>query len=46
MALKIRMAKSKDGFNWERINKNIIEDNLCGNESQASPDVIFKNVLK
>lgn len=43
MALKIRMAKSKDGFNWERINKNIIEDNLCGNESQASPDVIFKN---
>lgn len=28
MALKIRMAKSKDGFNWERINKNIIEDNL------------------
>jgi hypothetical protein len=43
MALKLRVAKSKDGFNWEKLNKNIIEDKLGVIESQASPDVIFKN---
>lgn len=43
MALKIRAAKSVDGFNWTRFDKNIIEDKLGLTESQASPDVIFKN---
>jgi|TARA_B110000971_G_C19923110_1_gene460210 hypothetical protein len=43
MALKIRAAKSVDGFNWIRFDKNIIEDKLGLTESQASPDVIFKN---
>lgn len=43
MALKLRVATSKDGFNWKKLNKNIIEDKLGLTESQASPDVIFKN---
>lgn len=43
MALKIRMAKSSDGIEWKRLSKNIIVDKLGKTESQASPDVIFKN---
>ena len=40
---KIRMARSKDGLNWEKFNTNVIEDTLGTREAQASPDVIFKN---
>lgn len=40
---KIRMATSKDGITWNRLNKTIIEDRLEENECQASPDVIYKN---
>lgn len=43
MSLKIRMATSKDGLNWQKHNKNLIADSIDGNESQASPDVIFIN---
>ena len=38
---KIRMATSKDGINWVKENKDLIEDKLETNEAQASPDVIF-----
>ena len=40
---KIRMAFSLDGLNWNRLNKDIIEDKLEENEAQASPDVFFYN---
>ena len=40
---KVRMAKSTDGMNWDKLNANIIEDKLGVREAQASPDVIFKN---
>ena len=40
---KIRMATSKDALNWEKHNKDLIEDLLNVNEAQASPDVIFAN---
>lgn len=43
MVLKIRMATSKDGINWLKLNKNIIADLNDNNESQASPDVFFQN---
>lgn len=43
MSLKIRMAHSTDGINWIKINKNLVLENLGVDESQASPDVIFKN---
>jgi predicted GH43/DUF377 family glycosyl hydrolase len=36
---KIRLATSKDGINWDRHNKNIIEDVLGEEECQAGPDV-------
>ncbi len=38
---KIRMATSKDGINWIKENKDIIESRVETNEAQASPDVIF-----
>jgi predicted GH43/DUF377 family glycosyl hydrolase len=41
--VKIRLATSKDGLNWTKLNKNIISDKLGPNEWQASPDVIFSN---
>ena len=40
---KLRMAVSKDGFNWQRLNKNIIEDKIGDLEAQACPDVFYKN---
>lgn len=43
MSLKIRMATSTDGLNWTKHNKNLIPDANGGNESQASPDVIYSN---
>jgi hypothetical protein len=38
---KIRMAKSIDGFNWVRLNRDLIENKIEENECQASPDVFF-----
>ena len=38
---KIRMATSKDGINWIKENKDIIESSVETDEAQASPDVIF-----
>ena len=40
---KLRMATSKDGINWNRLNKNIIEDKIGDLEAQACPDVFYKN---
>jgi len=40
---KIRLAVSDDGFNWKKINKDLISDKIEANEAQASPDVIFMN---
>lgn len=40
---KIRMAISVDGLNWEKLNKNLIENKLEEDEAQASPDVFFYN---
>ena len=38
---KIRMASSRDGANWTKLNRDIIPDKLGEDEAQASPDVIF-----
>lgn len=38
---QIRMARSEDGINWIRHNKNLIATKLEENECQASPDVFF-----
>jgi GNAT superfamily N-acetyltransferase len=43
MVLKIRMATSQDGINWHKINKNLIVEKEGDDESQASPDVIYRN---
>jgi predicted GH43/DUF377 family glycosyl hydrolase len=43
MVFKIRMATSKDGLEWRKENKSIIEERLGTNEVQSSPDVIFCN---
>ncbi|MBP9932979.1 MAG: hypothetical protein KBF25_04750, partial [Chitinophagaceae bacterium] len=40
---KIRMAHSKDGINWVKVDKDIIPDKLDEYEAQASPDVFFYN---
>jgi hypothetical protein len=40
---KIKMAKSNDGINFTKLNKQLIEDKLGIHEAQASPDVFFKN---
>lgn len=40
---KIRMAYSKDGLNWIKTDKDLIESRIEENEAQASPDVIFIN---
>lgn len=40
---KIRMAKSKNGLEWEKINRDIIPNGWDENESQASPDVFYAN---
>jgi hypothetical protein len=37
------MATSKDGVNWEKLDRDIIPDGWGDNESQASPDVFFSN---
>ena len=43
MIYKLRMAYSRDGINWVRQGKNIINDVLGENECQAGPDVFFKD---
>lgn len=40
---KIRMAHSKDGLNWIKADKDLIESKLGEDEAQASPDVFFHN---
>jgi len=40
---KNRLAISKDGFNWEKLNYNIISDKLGKLECQAGPDVFYLN---
>lgn len=40
---KIRMAISKDGINWTKLNRNIIQEKLGEQEVQGSPDVFYKN---
>lgn len=39
----IRMAISKDGLAWNKINKELIPWRVEENEAQASPDVFFLN---
>ena len=38
---KIRMAHSKDGINWTKCNRDIIESTIEEDECQASADVFF-----
>jgi len=38
---KIRLAVSDDGINWEKENRDIIENRIDENEAQASPDVFY-----
>jgi len=40
---KIRMATSKDGIHWDKVNKDLIESRVEVDEAQASPDVFFAN---
>ncbi len=40
---KLRMAHSKDGINWIKLDQNIIPDKLGEDEAQACPDIIYKN---
>ena len=40
---KIKMAHSKDGINWVKHDKDLIDSRLEADEAQASPDVFFKD---
>jgi hypothetical protein len=40
---KIRMAISHNGYDWVRMDKNLIENRIEEDEAQASPDVIYYN---
>lgn len=40
---KIRMATSRDGVNWEKLNRDLIESRVEEDEAQASPDVYYAN---
>ena len=40
---KIRMAKSQDGVNWQKLDRDLIESRIEEDEAQASPDVIYQN---
>jgi hypothetical protein len=40
---KIRMATSRDGVNWHKFNRDLIESRVEEDEAQASPDVYFAN---
>lgn len=38
---KLRMAISRDGTNWKRMNRNIVSDKIGEREAQACPDIYF-----
>ena len=38
---KIRMATSRDGIHWTRMNTDLIESRIEEDEAQASPDVFY-----
>lgn len=40
---KLRMATSKDGVNWDKVNKDLIPNRLGIDEAQACGDVIYLN---
>ncbi len=40
---RIRMATSSDGYEWKKMNQDLIEVKLEEDECQASPDVFFKD---
>ena len=40
---KIRMATSRDGSEWTKLNRDLLESRIEPNEAQASPDVFFAN---
>ncbi len=40
---KIRMAHSKDGVNWRKLDRDLIESRIEEDEAQASPDVIYRD---
>lgn len=40
---KIRMATSRDGINWEKVNRDLIDSRVEEDEAQASPDVFYAN---
>lgn len=40
---KIRMATSKDGLHWHKMNRDLIESRIEEDEAQASPDVFYAN---
>ena len=42
---KIRMAISKDGYSWEKMNTDLIPSRIEEDEAQASPDVFFSNEM-
>jgi hypothetical protein len=39
----IRLATSEDGISWKKIGKELLQTRTEENESQASPDVFFKD---
>jgi predicted GH43/DUF377 family glycosyl hydrolase len=40
---KLRMDVSKDAVNWEKWHRNLIQDKLGENESQACGDILYRN---
>lgn len=40
---KLRMATSTDGINWEKENRDIVENRLGEDEAQACPDIFHAN---
>ena len=40
---KIRMARSTDGWTWEKAGKDLVESRIEADEAQASPDVFYAN---
>ncbi|GAB2909375.1 glycoside hydrolase family protein [Paralcaligenes ginsengisoli] len=38
---KIRMATSRDGIHWAKLNKDLIDSRIEEDEAQASPDVFY-----
>lgn len=38
---KLRIATSKDGVNWTKLNKDIVESKLGEDEAQACPDIFY-----